>query len=79
MFDFFFFLLYRLELLEEECLALKARLSTLQQEKHEDLETYRRMLDKTKQTFDEATRCIGNQSAVKSCISSHINLANLSI
>ncbi|XP_015127269.1 coiled-coil domain-containing protein 13-like [Diachasma alloeum] len=47
---------YKLELLEEENLALKARLATLQQEKTEDLSTYRQLLENTKRIFRESVR-----------------------
>ncbi|XP_015188292.1 PREDICTED: putative leucine-rich repeat-containing protein DDB_G0290503 [Polistes dominula] len=47
---------FKLELLEEECLALKARLNTVQQDKASDLETYKRMLDQARKTFQEACK-----------------------
>ncbi|KAF7384766.1 hypothetical protein HZH68_014378 [Vespula germanica] len=47
---------FKLELLEEECLALKARLNTVQQDKASDLEIYKRMLDQARKTFQEACK-----------------------
>ncbi|XP_035726696.1 coiled-coil domain-containing protein 13-like [Vespa mandarinia] len=47
---------FKLELLEEECLALKVRLNTVQQDKASDLETYKRMLDQARKTFQEACK-----------------------
>ncbi|XP_014611853.1 PREDICTED: coiled-coil domain-containing protein 13-like, partial [Polistes canadensis] len=47
---------FKLELLEEECLTLKARLNTVQQDKASDLETYKRMLDQARKTFQEACK-----------------------
>ncbi|KAF7992260.1 hypothetical protein HCN44_001585 [Aphidius gifuensis] len=47
---------YKLELLEEECLALKARLATVQQEKINDLSMYKNMLDKTKNIIKDNYR-----------------------
>ncbi|KAK2587141.1 hypothetical protein KPH14_002899 [Odynerus spinipes] len=47
---------FKLELLEEECLALKARLNTVQQEKAADLEMYKRMLDQARKIFQEACK-----------------------
>ncbi|XP_063976167.1 coiled-coil domain-containing protein 13 isoform X2 [Diachasmimorpha longicaudata] len=47
---------FKLELLEEENLAVKARLATLQQEKIEDLSTYKQLLENTKKIFHESLR-----------------------
>ncbi|XP_071575219.1 uncharacterized protein [Temnothorax nylanderi] len=47
---------YKIELLEEECLALKARLDTVQQDKASDLAMYKRMLDQARKTFKDACR-----------------------
>ncbi|KAL6267308.1 hypothetical protein P5V15_000383 [Pogonomyrmex californicus] len=47
---------YKIELLEEECLALKARLDTVQQDKASDLATYKQMLEQTRKTFKDACR-----------------------
>lgn len=46
----------RIELLEEECLALKTRLDTVQQDKAADLAMYKRMLDQARKTFKDACR-----------------------
>lgn len=53
---FMFESLLRIELLEEECLALKARLDTVQQDKVSDLAMYKRMLDQARKTFKDACR-----------------------
>ncbi|GAB1860624.1 Coiled-coil domain-containing protein 13 [Camponotus japonicus] len=47
---------FKIELLEEECLALKARLDTVQQDKTSDLAMYKRMLDQARKTFKDACR-----------------------
>ncbi|XP_032664783.1 coiled-coil domain-containing protein 13-like [Odontomachus brunneus] len=47
---------FRIELLEEECLALKARLDTVQQDKANDLAVYKRILDQARRTFKDACR-----------------------
>lgn len=47
---------FRLELLEEECHALKARLATVQQEKATDLSTYKQMHEQVKKIFQDACR-----------------------
>ncbi|CAL1673333.1 unnamed protein product [Lasius platythorax] len=47
---------FKIELLEEECLALKARLDTVQQDKVSDLTMYKRMLDQARKTFKDACR-----------------------
>ncbi|XP_018407569.1 PREDICTED: coiled-coil domain-containing protein 18-like [Cyphomyrmex costatus] len=47
---------YKIELLEEECLTLKARLDTVQQDKASDLIMYKRMLDQARKTFKDACR-----------------------
>ncbi|XP_024874971.1 coiled-coil domain-containing protein 13-like [Temnothorax curvispinosus] len=47
---------YKIELLEEECLALKTRLDTVQQDKASDLAMYKRMLDQARKTFKDACR-----------------------
>ncbi|XP_024935796.1 coiled-coil domain-containing protein 13 isoform X1 [Cephus cinctus] len=47
---------FKLELLQEECLALKARLATIQQDKAADLITYKQMLDQARKTFQDAYR-----------------------
>ncbi|XP_036141680.1 coiled-coil domain-containing protein 13 [Monomorium pharaonis] len=52
---------YKIELLEEECLALKARLDTVQQDKASDLNMYKRMFDQARKIFKDACR---NKSAV---------------
>lgn len=46
----------RMELLQEECLALKARLDTVQQDKAEDLATYKQMHEQVRKIFHEACR-----------------------
>lgn len=53
---FMFESLFRIELLEEECLALKARLDTVQQDKVSDLAMYKQMLDQARKTFKNACR-----------------------
>ena len=45
-----------MELLQEECLALKTRLDTVQQEKATDLATYKQMLEQVRKIFHEACR-----------------------
>ncbi|XP_072751070.1 coiled-coil domain-containing protein 13 [Anoplolepis gracilipes] len=52
---------FKIELLEEECLALKARLDTVQQDKISDLAMYKRMLDQARKIFKDACR---NKSSV---------------
>ncbi|XP_026824385.1 coiled-coil domain-containing protein 13 [Ooceraea biroi] len=47
---------FKTELLEEECLALKTRLDTVQQDKASDLAMYKRMLDQARKTFKDACR-----------------------
>lgn len=47
----------RMELLQEECLALKARLDTVQQDKASDLAAYKQMLDHVRKIFQDACRC----------------------
>ncbi|XP_012274073.1 coiled-coil domain-containing protein 13 [Orussus abietinus] len=47
---------FRLEFLQEECLALKTRLATIVKEKAVDLASYKVMLDQTRKTFQEACR-----------------------
>lgn len=47
-----------MELLQEECLALKARLDTVQQDKAADLATYKQMLDQIRKIFQESCRCL---------------------
>ncbi|XP_014472720.1 PREDICTED: coiled-coil domain-containing protein 13-like [Dinoponera quadriceps] len=47
---------FRIELLEEECLTLKARLDTVRQDKANDLAVYKRMLDQARKTFKDACR-----------------------
>ncbi|XP_029176528.1 coiled-coil domain-containing protein 13 [Nylanderia fulva] len=47
---------FKIELLEEECLALKARLDTIQQDKVSDLAMYKQMLDQARKTFKDACR-----------------------
>ncbi|XP_011310888.1 myosin-11 isoform X1 [Fopius arisanus] len=46
----------KLELLEEENLAVKARLATLQQEKTEDLSRYKQLLENTRRIFHDSLR-----------------------
>ncbi|KAG7201282.1 hypothetical protein KM043_004060 [Ampulex compressa] len=46
----------KMELLEEECLALKARLDSVQQDKAADLTMYKRMLEQARRTFQDACR-----------------------
>ncbi|CAK9800056.1 Coiled-coil domain-containing protein 13 [Anthophora plagiata] len=46
----------KMELLQEECLALKARLDTVQQDKADDLAAYRQMFEQVKRVFQEACR-----------------------
>lgn len=46
----------RMELFQEECLTLKARLDTVQQEKASDLATYKQMLDQVRKMFQDACR-----------------------
>ena len=48
------FELCRIALLEEECLALKTRLTTVQRDKAVDLEVYKQMLDQTRKIFHDA-------------------------
>ncbi|XP_054005464.1 uncharacterized protein LOC128890720 [Hylaeus anthracinus] len=47
---------FKMELLQEECLATKARLSIVQQEKASDLAMYKQMLDQVRKTFQDACR-----------------------
>ncbi|XP_034941502.1 spindle pole body component 110 [Chelonus insularis] len=47
---------YKLEFLEEECLTLKTRLTTLNQEKHQDFMLYKQMLEQSKKIFQNAYR-----------------------
>ncbi|XP_050585307.1 E3 ubiquitin-protein ligase BRE1A-like [Bombus affinis] len=59
----------KMELLQEECLALKARLDTVQQDKAEDLATYKQMHEQVRKIFHEACRIkplppIGSRSAI---------------
>ncbi|XP_071861175.1 uncharacterized protein [Bombus fervidus] len=59
----------KMELLQEECLALKARLDTVQQDKAEDLATYKQMHEQVRQIFHEACRSkplppIGSRSTI---------------
>ncbi|XP_046415672.1 coiled-coil domain-containing protein 13 [Neodiprion fabricii] len=49
---------FKMELLEEECLALKTRLATVQRDKAADLATYKQMLDQARKTFQDAYRFI---------------------
>ncbi|KAK0095823.1 hypothetical protein PV326_007297 [Microctonus aethiopoides] len=46
----------KLELLEEKCLALKTRLTTVQHDKESDLRIYKHMLENTKKIFQDACR-----------------------
>nr|KAF7401909.1 hypothetical protein H0235_015245 [Vespula pensylvanica] len=59
---------FKLELLEEECLALKARLNTVQQDKASDLEIYKRMLDQARKTFQEACKNRSQATASRSTV-----------
>ncbi|XP_076668040.1 coiled-coil domain-containing protein 13 [Andrena cerasifolii] len=57
----------RMELLQEECLALKARLDTIQQDKASDLAAYKQMLDHVRKIFQDACRgkcTIGSRSTI---------------
>ncbi|XP_050482439.1 uncharacterized protein LOC126869650 [Bombus huntii] len=59
----------KVELLQEECLALKARLDTVQQDKAEDLATYKQMHEQVRKIFHEACRSkplppIGSRSTI---------------
>ncbi|XP_076751980.1 coiled-coil domain-containing protein 13 [Xylocopa sonorina] len=59
----------KMELLQEECLALKARLDTVQQDKAADLMIYKQMLDQVRKIFQEAYRnkpltTIGSRSTI---------------
>ncbi|XP_034173319.1 uncharacterized protein LOC117601090 isoform X2 [Osmia lignaria lignaria] len=58
----------KMELFQEECLTLKARLDTVQQEKASDLATYKQMLDQVRKIFQDAcskASCtIGNRSTI---------------
>ncbi|XP_060822185.1 uncharacterized protein LOC132910472 [Bombus pascuorum] len=59
----------KMELLQEECLALKARLDTVQQDKAEDLATYKQMHEQVRKIFHEACRSkplppIGSRSTI---------------
>ncbi|XP_011630105.1 coiled-coil domain-containing protein 13-like [Pogonomyrmex barbatus] len=56
---------YKIELLEEECLALKARLDTVQQDKASDLATYKQMLEQTRKTFKDACRRSSQLPAIR--------------
>lgn len=47
---------FKMELLQEECLVLKVRLDTVQQEKVSDLATYKQMLDQVRKTFQDACK-----------------------
>nr|XP_031839439.1 coiled-coil domain-containing protein 13 [Nomia melanderi] len=46
----------KMELLQEECLALKARLDTVQQDRASDLVKYKQMLDEVRKIFQNAWR-----------------------
>ncbi|XP_076279115.1 coiled-coil domain-containing protein 13 [Lasioglossum baleicum] len=46
----------KMELLQEECLALKARLDTVQQDKTSDFARYKEMLDQVRKVFQAAWR-----------------------
>ncbi|XP_076245371.1 uncharacterized protein LOC143185927 [Calliopsis andreniformis] len=59
----------KMELLQEECLALKARLDTVQQDKASDLAMYKQILEQVKKIFQEACRSklsptIGSRSII---------------
>ncbi|XP_015432831.1 PREDICTED: WEB family protein At5g55860-like [Dufourea novaeangliae] len=59
----------KMELLQEECLALKARLDTVQQDKASDLIMYKRMLDEVRKIFQDACRgkpppTVGSRSTI---------------
>ncbi|XP_026667187.1 coiled-coil domain-containing protein 13-like [Ceratina calcarata] len=60
---------FKMELLQEECLALKVRLDTIQQDKAADLSMYKQMLDQARKIFQEACRSkplptIGSRSVI---------------
>lgn len=54
-----------MELLQEECLALKARLDAVQKDKVADLATYKQMFEEVRKIFYEAYRYLWiiNQNA----------------
>ncbi|XP_076379645.1 uncharacterized protein LOC117229239 [Megalopta genalis] len=59
----------KMELLQEECLALKARLDTVQQDKSLDLARYKEMLDQVRKIFQDAWRgrpptTVGSRSTI---------------
>lgn len=59
----------KMELFQEECLTLKARLDTVQQEKASDLATYKQMYEQIKKMFQDACRgkescTVGNRSTI---------------
>ncbi|XP_048507334.1 uncharacterized protein LOC105693140 [Athalia rosae] len=56
---------FKIELLEEKCLALEARLATVQRDKTSDLTLYTQMLDQARKTFQDAYR--GKTPASNSC------------
>jgi hypothetical protein len=51
------------ELLDEEVLFLRTRLSNVEQEKREDLRTYTAMLEDSRRTFLDAVKTINTASA----------------
>ncbi|XP_012141652.1 uncharacterized protein LOC100882920 isoform X2 [Megachile rotundata] len=59
----------KMELFQEECLTLKARLDTVQQEKASDLAAYKQMYEQIKKVFQDACRgkepcTVGNRSTI---------------
>ncbi|XP_043256883.1 coiled-coil domain-containing protein 13-like [Colletes gigas] len=59
----------KMELLQEECLALKARLDIVQQDKASDLAAYKQMLSQVRKIFQEAYRgkpppTVGSRSTI---------------
>lgn len=57
-----------MELLQEECLALKARLDVVQQDKAADLATYKQISEQIRQIFHEVCRCVTATNENAKCI-----------
>lgn len=59
---------FRVELLEEEVLYLKSRLTNVEQEKQEDLRMYTGMMENTRQAFLNTVKCINSPTSSKQSI-----------
>lgn len=53
---------FRVELLEEEVLYLKSRLTNVEQEKQEDLHQYTSMVEHTRQSFLDTVKNLNNST-----------------